>query len=55
MQLTKLKELMKEAREIADECGEALQGFEVSLPFLPIIIVLGHDWNFLAVIREPGK
>lgn len=54
-QLTKLEELIKEASEIADERGEASQGLEVSLPFLPIIIVLGHDWNFLAAIREPGK
>ena len=35
--------------------AEKLRSDLRSLPFLPIIIVLGHDWNFLAAIREPGK
>lgn len=54
-QFTKLEELAKEADEISETHGSLRAGPGVQLPFLPIVIVQGHDWNFLAAVRDPGK
>lgn len=53
-QFNKLEELMEEVREIRGEQG--VGSIDAScLPFLPIIIVQGHQWKFLAAVRYPGK
>lgn len=54
-QFTKLEELVKEADEIIGGHGVLWDELEVRLPFLPIIIIQGHDWNFLTAIRGPHK
>lgn len=52
---TKLEELIKEADEILGGQGILRDGPEVPFPFLPIIIIQGHDWHFLTAIRLPHK
>lgn len=53
-QFNKLEELMEEAREMRGESTAG--GIDASrLPFLPVIIVQGHQWKFLAAVRYPGK
>ena len=53
-QFNKLEKLMKEAREIRG--GQGAGSADAScLPFLPVIIVQGHQWKFLAAVRYPGK
>ncbi|OCL09823.1 hypothetical protein AOQ84DRAFT_220341 [Glonium stellatum] len=37
-----------------EEDSAALGGEALAPPFLPIIIVQGHSWNFLAATRGPG-
>jgi len=54
-QFTKLEELVKDADEISGKHEILRDGSKVQLPFLPIIIIQGHDWNFLTAIRDPGK
>lgn len=49
-QFTKLEQLVTETNEISGK-DEVVR----ELPFLPLIIIQGHDWNFLAAIRDPGK
>jgi len=50
----KLEELIREAREMR---GDQERGNidATGLPFLPVIIVQGHEWKFLAAVRYPGK
>ncbi|KAF2813831.1 uncharacterized protein BDZ99DRAFT_459582 [Mytilinidion resinicola] len=53
-QFNKLEELMEEVREMRGE--QETGGTDASgLPFLPVIIVQGHQWKFLAAVRYPGK
>lgn len=54
-QLTKLEELIREANKFAGKGGTPENEPKVRLPFLPLIIIQGHDWNFLAATRDPGK
>lgn len=54
-QFTELEELIKEADEILGGQGILRNGPEVRLPFLPIIRIQGHNWNFLTAIRVPRK
>lgn len=49
-QFTKLEQLATEANEMSGK-DEVVR----NLPFLPLIIIQGHDWIFLAAIRDPGK
>lgn len=49
-QFTKLEQLATEANELSGK-DEAIR----ELPFLPLIITQGHDWIFLAAVRDPGK
>jgi hypothetical protein len=49
---SKLEELMRDAA-IEDDEDETTEA--PSLPFLPMIVVQGHDWNFLAAVRNAGK
>lgn len=50
-QFTKLEQLATEANEISGKND----GVVPELPFLPLIIIQGHDWIFLAAVRDPGK
>jgi hypothetical protein len=65
---TKLEELVRdaarnndlskaEAEEDEDSSGEggAEDYSPATLPFLPFVVVQGHDWNFLAATRDKGK
>ena len=54
-QFNKLEELITEADELSEQQGISRDKTEFSLPFLPIIIVQGHHWHFLAAIRTPGQ
>lgn len=54
-QFNKLEELIAEADKISDQQGFSRDKSEPSLPFLPIIIVQGHDWHFLVAVRNPGQ
>lgn len=50
----KLEELIMEVREIRGD--QERDHVDAScLPFLPVIIVQGHEWKFLAAVRYPGQ
>jgi hypothetical protein len=49
---SKLEELV---RDVALEDDEDKATEAQPLPFLPMIVVQGHDWNFLAAVRNVGK
>jgi hypothetical protein len=44
-QFSKLEQLLEDSGHSIDEARH-------SLPFLPLFVVLGHDWSFLAATRE---
>lgn len=54
-QFTKLEQLIKETNEISGKHRNLQEEPEGQLPFLPIIIVQGHDWNFLTAVRSPDR
>ena len=45
-QFTKLEQLLEESGHTIDKARQCM-------PFLPLFIVQGHDWTFLAATREP--
>lgn len=54
-QFNKLEELINETDELSKQQGFLREKSKISLPFLPIIIVQGHDWHFLAAVRNPDQ
>jgi hypothetical protein len=50
----KLEGLINEAREMRGDQEEGCID-ATCLPFLPVIIVQGHAWKFLAAVRYPGQ
>lgn len=45
-QFTKLEQLLEES-------GHTIDNARLCMPFLPLFVVQGHDWRFLAATREP--
>lgn len=54
-QFNKLEELVTETDKFSAQQGLSRDKSESSLPFLPVIIVQGHDWHFLVAVRDPGQ
>ena len=54
-QFARMEQLVSEANEISEKAKDVRDDPKNQLPFLPIIIIQGHDWHFLAAIRDPGK
>lgn len=51
-QFARLEELIKETDQISGRDRIPQDEPETRLPFLPIIIIQGHDWNFLTAIKS---
>lgn len=49
-QFNKLEQLATEANQMSTK-DEVIR----KLPWLPLIIIQGHEWMFLAAIKTPGK
>lgn len=45
-QFTKLEQLLEDS-------GHTIDNARLNIPFLPLFVVQGHDWSFLAATREP--
>lgn len=45
-QFTKLEQLLGDS-------GHTIDNARLSMPFLPLFVVQGHDWSFFAATREP--
>jgi hypothetical protein len=50
-QFAKLEELIEDS-PLTEAKSQRVEAARRNMPFLPLIIVLGHDWYFLAATRE---